>query len=116
MALRFVGFGQSIGRLAIGVGSIEVGRRLRLRAVDIFGLIVGARAIARIALLDWNLGALGGTVLAAGRIHLTAWSILALAAIEFVLLVPQIPWFTACNLTRALGASVQTARLPDQTD
>ncbi len=81
VALRFDGFGQSIGWLAIGVGSIEIGRRVRLRAVDIFGLIVGALAVARIALLDWNLGGLGGTVLAAGQVHLTAWSILALTAI-----------------------------------
>ncbi len=81
VALRFDGFGQSIGWLAIGLGSIEIGRRLRLRSVDIFGLIVGALAVARITLWDWTLVALDGTVLAAGQIHLTAWSILALAAI-----------------------------------
>jgi uncharacterized membrane protein len=81
VALMFDGFGQSIGWLAIGLGSIEIGRRLRLRAVDIFGLIVGALAVARVALLDWNLGALDGTVLAAGQVHLTAWSILAFVAI-----------------------------------
>ncbi len=81
VALRFDGFGQSVGWLAIGVGSIEIGRRVRLRAVDIFGLVVGALAVARITLLDWNLGTLDGTVLAAGQVHLTEWSILALAAI-----------------------------------
>ena len=81
VALRFDGFGQSIGWLAIGVASIEIGRRLRLRTVDVFGLIVGALAVARITLWDWTLGALDGTVFAAGQIHLTAWSLLALAAI-----------------------------------
>ncbi len=81
VALRFDGFGQSVGWLAIGLGSIEIGRRLRLRAVDIFGLVVGSLAVARIALLDWTLGTLDGTVLAAGEVHITAWSILAFAAI-----------------------------------
>ncbi len=81
VALQFQGFGQSVGWLAIGLGAIEIGRRIRLKAAEIFGLIVGALAIARVAILDWWQPALRVSLWNYGNAHLTYWAILALAAI-----------------------------------
>src|SRR5439155_15418179 len=53
VALQFDGFGQSIGWLAVGLASIEIGRRIPSRGVTVFGLIVGALAVMRVMLVDW---------------------------------------------------------------
>ena len=81
VAMQFDGYGQSIGWMAIALAAIEIGRRLRLRAVDVFGLVVGALALLRVVIIDTGLGALGGTVFAVGNVTVTGWSILALVAI-----------------------------------
>ncbi|MCH8152194.1 MAG: DUF2339 domain-containing protein [Planctomycetes bacterium] len=84
VALQFDGYGQSIGWLAIAVAAIEIGRRLPSRGVDIFGLIVGAVALARVSLLDWWLVPAMKTQLwsiGQGQVNVTNWSILALVAI-----------------------------------
>jgi len=81
VALQFDGYGQSVGWMAIAMAAIEIGRRLRLRAVDVFGLVVGALALLRVAVIDAGLGATGGTVFAVGNVTVTGWSILALVAI-----------------------------------
>jgi hypothetical protein len=81
VALQFQGFGQSIGWLAIGLAAIEIGRRIRLRAAEVFGLIVGALAIGRVAIVDWWQPGLRATLWNYGDAHLTWWAFLALAAI-----------------------------------
>ncbi|MHC4107790.1 MAG: DUF2339 domain-containing protein, partial [Planctomycetota bacterium] len=61
-ALQFDGYGQSIAWLSIGLASIEIGRQLRSRGVDIFGLIVGGLGVVRVAVWDsWRSG-LPGTL------------------------------------------------------
>ena len=61
-ALQFDGYGQSIAWLSIGLASIEIGRQLRSRGVDIFGLIVGGLGVARVVVWDsWQSG-LPGTL------------------------------------------------------
>ncbi|MHC4210628.1 MAG: DUF2339 domain-containing protein [Planctomycetota bacterium] len=85
IALQFDGYGQSIGWLAIALASIEIGRRSRFRAVDIFGFVVGALAIGRVAFLDRELAVMRGQLLSFGQVSVTHWSILALAAIATTL-------------------------------
>jgi uncharacterized membrane protein len=81
IALQFDGFGQSIGWLAVALASIEIGRRLRYRAVDIFGFIVGALALVRVVIADSGLAALRPELFAFGGVSVTKWAVLALAAI-----------------------------------
>src|SRR5262249_40006777 len=81
VAVQFDGYGQSIGWLALGLASIEIGRRLVLKPADIFGLVVGGLALGRVALIDWHLPALDVRLWDAGDLHLTRWAILALVAI-----------------------------------
>jgi hypothetical protein len=49
--------------------------------VDIFGLVVGALALGRVAFLDFNLAALRVHLFSFGQVSVTKWSILALVAI-----------------------------------
>jgi uncharacterized membrane protein len=90
VALHFDGYGQTISWLAIGLASIEIGRQLRSRGVDVFGLIVGGLAILRVITLDQIVRASGagiGAVLAefdlgsAGTLQITGWTIIAVIAI-----------------------------------
>jgi uncharacterized membrane protein len=85
VALQFDGYGQSVGWLAIAVASIEIGRRLRFRAVDIFGLVVGALALLRVAVFDRELATMRGQVLSFGQVSITNWAILSLVAIAATL-------------------------------
>lgn len=85
VALRFDDYGQSISWLAIGLASIEIGRRIRSRALEIFGLIVGALAVIRVATLDWWISnTMSNELLTIGDIVITNWTILALAAMAAV--------------------------------
>jgi len=82
VALQFDGYGQSISWLAIAVASIEIGRRLPSRAVDRFGLIVGALAIARIATFDaFASPALRTELIDLDIASITGWTLLVLGAI-----------------------------------
>ena len=81
VALQFDGYGQSIGWMAISLAAFEIGRRLRLRAVDVFGFVVGALALLRVAVFDAGLGTLGGTVFVVGDVTVTGWSILAMMTV-----------------------------------
>jgi uncharacterized membrane protein len=85
VALQFDGYGQSIGWLAIAVASIEIGRRLRFRAVDIFGLVVGALALGRVGFFDRELATMAGQLFSFGQVSITNWTILALVAIAATL-------------------------------
>jgi hypothetical protein len=85
IALQFDGYGQSIGWLAMALAAVEIGRRSRFRAVDVFGLVVGALALARVALLDRELAAMRGQLLAFGQVSITNWTVLGLAAIAATL-------------------------------
>jgi uncharacterized membrane protein len=81
VALQFDGYGQSIGWLAIGLGSVEIGRRMRFRAVEIFGLVVGALALGRVAFFDRELAVMRGQLFSFGQVSVTNWTVLALAAV-----------------------------------
>ncbi len=81
IGLHFDGFGQSVGWLAVGLASIEIGRRLPSRGVTIFGLIVGALAVARVAALDWLPANMHIPLWIFGEVTVNRWSILALATI-----------------------------------
>ncbi len=73
-------YGRSVGWLAIGLASIEIGRRLKLRAIDIFGLIVGALGVASVVLIDsWVVTRT--VVLNTGDIALTRWGVLVLCTV-----------------------------------
>jgi hypothetical protein len=89
IALQFDGYGQSIGWLAVGLGSIEIGRRLRLGAVEIFGLVLWALAIGRVAFLDSQLPTLRGVVWSQSYITISHWSLLALAAVAITHVAAQ---------------------------
>lgn len=81
IALQFDGYGQSLSWLAVAVASIEIGRRLPSRGVDIFGLIIGALALLRVALLDPHVTALQNELAVVGGITINGWTILALLAV-----------------------------------
>jgi hypothetical protein len=83
--LQFDGYGQSIGWLAIAVASIEIGRRSRFRAVDIFGLVVGALALGRVAFFDRELATMRSQLFSFGQVSITHWTILTLFAIAATL-------------------------------
>jgi uncharacterized membrane protein len=80
-ALQFDGYGQSLSWLAVAVASIEIGRRLPSRGCDIFGLIIGALALLRVAVLDPHVTALQNELAVVGGITINGWTILALLAI-----------------------------------
>jgi hypothetical protein len=74
-------YGQTIGWLAMGLACVEVGRRLRSRGVDAFGLIVGALALLRVAAVDRDISSLQRELWAVqGALTVTPWMILALIA------------------------------------
>ncbi|MCH8005990.1 MAG: DUF2339 domain-containing protein [Planctomycetes bacterium] len=82
VALQFDGYGRSIGWLAIAVASIEIGRRLGSRAVDLFGIAAGALAVASIAFVDWwHSQALMKPIWESGFVSVNGYSILLLAAV-----------------------------------
>lgn len=74
-------FGQSIGWLVMGVACVEVGRRLPSRAVDIFGLVVGALGLIRVWALDHGIGVLRTVVWSYGDVSINYWALLALGAV-----------------------------------
>jgi uncharacterized membrane protein len=84
IALQFDGYGRTIGWLAVGLASVELGRRLRSRGVDAFGLIVGLLALIRVVGFDTQLEALRTELWALDAVRVTHWSILALIAIVAV--------------------------------
>ncbi|UCD74176.1 MAG: DUF2339 domain-containing protein [Phycisphaerales bacterium] len=87
IGLQFDDAGQAIGWIALALGSIEIGRRLPSRGVDLFGLIVGALASGWVVLMlpieRWiSAGStLFNTLFVIGEIEVTGWSLLALGAI-----------------------------------
>jgi hypothetical protein len=80
-AIQFAGYGQTIAWLAIGLAAIEIGRRLSSRGVDIFGLIVGALAMGRIALFDHRLVPLQTVLVQTEWIRINGAAVLAIAGI-----------------------------------
>ncbi len=82
VGLHFTDFGQTISWLAMAVLSVETGRRLPSRGVDIFGLFVGGLAAIRIMFIDRVSSLLlSTTMLTTSWLTLTSWSFLALGGI-----------------------------------
>ncbi|HWB19312.1 MAG TPA: DUF2339 domain-containing protein, partial [Phycisphaerales bacterium] len=79
VALHFKDYGQTIGWLAIAVASIEIARRLASRGVAVFGLVVGALALARIFTLDVLSAGADTPLITFYSITISRWSLLALA-------------------------------------
>lgn len=87
VALQFEGYGQSISWLAIGVVSIEIGRRLPSLGVDIFGLIVGGLGLARVATYDMVFSSqLHRTFFENEHIAIAGWTVLALFAVSALII------------------------------
>jgi hypothetical protein len=93
-ALQFDGYGRSIAWLALAAASIELGRHLRSRGLDVFGIIVGSLALLMVITVD----ALFSTALAqdvwnldAGRfgVHIDQWSLLCLGTIIVIMYAAQ---------------------------
>ncbi len=85
VALQFDDYGQSIGWLAIALASVEMARRLPSRGVGVFGLLVLALALGRVAFWDsWASTALQGELLSAGELTLTGWGLLGLFSVASV--------------------------------
>ena len=86
VALQFDGMARSIAWLAIGVASIELGRRLPSRGMDVFGLIVGALGAGAVVLIEsWTSPVLRNVVAELPGITITGWTMLALIAIAATL-------------------------------
>lgn len=81
VALQFDEYGQSIGWLAVGLGAIELGRRLAVRTVAVFGLLVLFLALVRVVFLDYDNLSLQGPLLTVGAASITGWGVLALASV-----------------------------------
>lgn len=81
VGLYFDDFGQTVGWLATAVGCIEIGRRLRSRPLDAFGLIVGMLAVGRLINIDAGLPSLQTRIISWPQFVITRWSVLALIAI-----------------------------------
>lgn len=82
IALQFQGFGQAIGWLAMGVASIEMGRRLPSHGVSVFGIIVGGLATFRVCAMPGltMFGATPGieqTLFGVAGFAVSRWAILA---------------------------------------
>ncbi|MCK4871448.1 MAG: DUF2339 domain-containing protein [Phycisphaerales bacterium] len=111
IALHFDGYGQALGWMILAVASIEVGRRLPSRGVDIFGLIVGALATARVVLIDsWLNPSLAVSLTTVGDITITHWSIVALVTVIGTHVAAQRlrsrglrPWKTMPAVLAAIG-------------
>ena len=86
IGFQFDGFGQTIGWLVLGYACVEVGRKLPSRGVDLFGLGVGALALARVALLDSTLDSLRQVYFQYGDLEVTYWGLLAAGAVATVYL------------------------------
>ncbi len=84
VALQFDGYGESIGWLVIGLASVEISRRLGLRAVEFFGLIVGALAVGRVAALDSWSPVMQTRLFSFGEVTVTNWAVLAVVTIVAV--------------------------------
>jgi hypothetical protein len=82
VALQFTGFAEVTAWLAIALGAIEAGRRLRSLHLQVFGVLVLLLAIARAVLVDsWATATLGRSVWAVGAVDVTGWTLLSLVAI-----------------------------------
>ncbi|MCZ2401313.1 MAG: DUF2339 domain-containing protein [Phycisphaerae bacterium] len=75
------GIGQTIGWLALGLGGVELGRRIASQGASIFGLLVLGLALGRMLLIDRELPGLAGAWWAASWITLTPWAALAAGGI-----------------------------------
>lgn len=75
------GVGRTIGWLVMGLGCVELGRRLPSRGVTAFGLLVGSLGLLRLVLIDTGLSGLGMAVASVGPVTLTRWGLLALLAV-----------------------------------
>ncbi len=80
IALRFEGYGQTIGWLAVALAAVEIGRRIPSGRVTIFGLLVGLPALLRIVTVDYESPALRAVVFTIGDVTVTRWALLALVA------------------------------------
>lgn len=116
VALQFDGFGQSLGWIAVGLAAIEAGRRLPSIGARVFGLVVGALGVARIALIDWwAVRSLRALVIDTNGIEVTQWGLLAVigiaatqvAALRLGTPAPRIerfrPWRTMATLLATVG-------------
>lgn len=79
-------FSRTFGWLLLGVGGIELGRRLRARSVEIYGVIVGALALIKCLLIDAHVPALQSTLWSGayplwGDVCLTRWTLLAVVGV-----------------------------------
>jgi hypothetical protein len=89
IALQFDDVGEAVGWLALGVGAIEVGRRLPSRGADAFGVVVLGLGVADVwlrYLLVFAAGIMGPTplqsiVLEGMGVTIDGWAILAAVAV-----------------------------------
>ncbi|MCK4340925.1 MAG: DUF2339 domain-containing protein [Phycisphaerae bacterium] len=81
IALQFDGYGQTVGWLALGLASIELGRRLPSRGVSTFGLVVLGLAAVRVVSFDYRAEILRVEVWSYAGVQVTRWVLLALGAI-----------------------------------
>ena len=80
-ALQFDGYGQSVSWLAIGLASVEIGRRLPSRGLDVFGLIVTGLALLRVSFLDSWSSTLDTPIYELASLEVDGWAILAAIAV-----------------------------------
>ncbi len=89
IGLHFDDLGQTIGWLVVGMGAVELGRRLDSRGVTIYGLAVGAAALCRVWLWDWALPSLHRELGVWESVRVDWWSILAVNALMVTHLAGQ---------------------------
>ncbi len=74
-------FGESLGWIVMGVGCVELGRRLPSRGVDVFGLLVGTLGVWWVWAVNAHMTALRAVVWGYGDLTVTRWALLAFAAV-----------------------------------
>ena len=83
------GIGQTIGWLALGLGGIELGRRIASPGAGVFGLLVLGLALGRMLLIDRELPGLAGASWTASWITLSPWAALAVGGIAVAALAAR---------------------------
>lgn len=81
---------RALGWLALGLAGVELGRRLRSTGVEIYGVLVGLLALARVFVFDPQLSVLQSTVFTfsdplCGTLTVTRWTLLGLLALAATL-------------------------------